>query len=299
MNMILENIKCIQSHIKNTMSIKHYKEGIIGINSNYNLVYIDLYTQTVQTIVHIPSKSFIMDCTMIDESNDTCFIICPKKIIHVDIINRSILSEKNIDFSIHNCTYYKNNTFIGIIQNNICLYNYDTNKLINLIDTNDTIRCLCKMVNSKQDTFEYISNKKLYIYHIRTNILESKPTEYIDINTYKIVNLVDDIHVCTSQAHSCVCLYGVNKERTKCIMGHFDPSFNNIEGVMRVIRHTLQEEYDDIELHIVGGFPYNTSFIKLLDILFASYTLYPKEKINNHVLKPYHVIISNEQVNIY
>ena len=79
MNMILENIKCIQSHIKNTMSIKHYKEGIICINSNYNLVYIDLYTQTVQTIVHIPSKSFIMDCTMIDESNDTCFIICPKK----------------------------------------------------------------------------------------------------------------------------------------------------------------------------------------------------------------------------
>ena len=299
MENILENIKFIQTHIKNTMSIKHYKKGILGIDRHYNLVYIDLYTQTVQNIVKIPSKSFIMDCMMVDESNDTCFVMCPNKIIHVDIINHSILSEKNSKCSMYNYTYYKNNTFIGIIQNSIYLYNYDIDTVTKLIDTNDTVRCICKMVNRKQDTFEYISNKNLYVYHIQTNILESKQTQYVDINTYTITNILDDTHVCTAQVHSCICIYGVNKKQTKCIMGHFDPSFNNIEGVLHDIQKKLKEEYDDIELHMVGGFTHNRSLIKMLNILSSSYSIYLKEKVHNHVLKPYHVIISKQGASVY
>tara|TARA_B110000208_G_scaffold63355_1_gene82226 strand:- start:1671 stop:2570 length:900 start_codon:yes stop_codon:yes gene_type:complete len=299
MNMILENIVCIQSHIKNTMSIKQYKNGIIGIDTDANVIYLNLYTQTIQKIVHIDSKGFIMDCMMVDAANDTCFVMCPNKIIHVDIMAHTILSEKNIDFNIHNCTYYKDNTFIGLIQNSICLYNYDTNTVTTLLDTKESVSCVCKMVNRTLDTFEYISNKKLYVYHIQTNILESKQTKYVDINTYTITDIHDNTCVCTAQVHSCVCIYGVNKGRTKCIMGHFDPSFNNIEGVIHDIQKKLKEEYNEIELHIVGGFVHNTSLIKLLDILSSSYMIYPKEKVHNHVLKPYHVIISKQGTHVY
>ena len=82
-------------------------------------------------------------------------------------------------------------------------------------------------------------------------------------------------------------------------MGHFDPSFNNIEGVLHDIQKNLKEEYDDIELHMVGGFVHNVSFIALLDILSSSYSIYLKERVHNHVLKPYNVIISKQGASVY
>ena len=294
MEVILKNLKYIQTHIRNTFSIKIYKNGVVGIDCDNNLVYIDLYTHSIQKILNLSSQKMFMSPIFIDNVNNNCFIMCVKKIILIDMDHKHIVSEKIIDFGAQHFTYYKDNQFIGFKKNNICLYNYSTNKLITLINTNDKINYLCKMINPKKGTFEYISNKKLYVYNIQSNTINLKQTEYVDVDTYKIVELKNDIHVCTTQAHSCICIYGVNKEKTKCIMGHFSPSFNNIEKVFKNIITTLGEEYKNIDIHMVGGFENNTSFLKMLDVFEDKYTLFLKEKIFNHISKPYNVIISKQ-----
>tara|TARA_B110000977_G_scaffold61795_1_gene84111 strand:- start:556 stop:1437 length:882 start_codon:yes stop_codon:yes gene_type:complete len=287
---IIGNIDFISDHIVTTPNIALYHNGIVGINKDNNLVYLNLYNKSLGATINLNCKYFEMDCLKVDEEKNTCLISCSNQISLVDIINNKITSSKEKNINLANFYYYKNNKLIGITGKNIVLYDFNNNKMDNLLSIDSSI-IYTKYI--KDEIFYYADNKNLYIYDILKGILLKKNTCYIRTNKYSIVDITDNINIISLGIQRCVCFYGINNDRTKCFIVHASPSFNDIENVFNDIRKNFGEEYDKMNINILGGGKNNKSFLYLLNNLSISFNML------QHTLKPYNIIISKTETLIF
>lgn len=59
---ILGNIDFISEHIGSTSNIELYGKGILGINKDSNLVYLNLYNKVVEVEINLNCKYFELGC---------------------------------------------------------------------------------------------------------------------------------------------------------------------------------------------------------------------------------------------
>ena len=287
---ILDNIDFISEHITSTPNIGLYHNGILGINKDKNLVYLNLCNKSLETTINLNCGYFEINCLKIDEKTHTCLISCSTKILLINITNNKIISSKEKKINLMNFYNYKNNKLIGIKNKNIVLYDFNSNIITNLQNIDSPI-IYAKYI--KNDIFYYSDNKNLYTYDILKGVLLKQNTCYIGLNKYSIVDITDDLYIISLGIQRCVCFYGINNDRTKCFIIHISPSFNDIENTFNDIKEHCGDEYDKMTINILGGFKNNKSFQFLLNKLSISFNIY------QHTLKPYNIIISKTETIIF
>jgi len=285
MNFIKESMHFIKEHKLITGCTRIYKNGIISINKNMQLIYLDLISNSTDIITTIDTKQVpFLNVIAIDSENDIFYINLRDKILKINNRNTEIIKKDTNASAVF--TYnsdlicFKKNGIFNIKDKEILLKNLENFKLFNFM--------YCE-----NGDFYIISSKILYIYNIPTNIMTKKNTHYINVNTYDIIDL-KNVNVITTQIQTCVCFYGINKNRTRCFMGHFSPKFGEINLVIDYLKKTLGDEYDKMDKKILGGCLDNKTFNYLYDIL-EDY----KFNILEHTLKMYTIIINEHITKIF
>lgn len=208
----------------------------------------------------------------------------------VDIVNNKIIRNKEKKKCFMNFYYYKNNKLIGISNNNIVSYDFNSDQMTNLLSI-DSAGINVKYI--KDEIFYYVTNQKLYTYDILNNILLEKKTYNVGLNKLYILDITDNINIISLGIQRCVCFYGINNDRTKCFIVHVAPDFNDIDTMFNDIINKCGEEYTKMNINIVGGFKDNKSFNYLLNKLSLSFNML------HHTLKPYNIIISKNETLIF
>ena len=293
---INKNIEYINNNIKNTILIKNYKQGIIGINKESNFVYLDLEKYLTKQI-KLDCEKFYLDCIKVNENENICFIVTTKHVLIIDLHDFTIkstidLSDKDL-FFLSNLCYYKNGNLLGIKKNELINYNI-YNKEKKIVCNNLGIK-FYSFKDILNDIFYFVSDKILYTYNITNNCLLQRKTIYVNVNDYGIYELDQDSYVITLKIHTCVCIYSINKTRDKCFIGHFSPKFENIKQVMNDIKSKLEDSYDDMKIQLLGGNNQNRSYNYLQTMLLPEYNY----KKTQHVLKPYSLMISKKKTIIF
>lgn len=286
-DVINSNIDFINKHIESTIQIDLYKEGILGINRENNLLYLNLTNRTIEANIEIHYNSFMYGCLKCSKE-DECLVLTSKKTLGVDVNTKIISFEFSNNISLTNFVYYKKDKLIGILKDSICIFNINDQSIKNLM-TIDTKYYSLRY--KKDDNFYYVSNKILYIYNILKNTLSKKNTHYINVDEYDVVDITDELNIVTCQIHTCVCIWGINEKRTKCFIGHFSPKFKNINKVIEDIKGRLGDEFNNIKFNILGGCNKNITFNELREYMPEKHNYNPL----HHALKPYNIIISKKE----
>lgn len=302
---MFEKIELINKYVTNKNSIKLYEDGILCISKDSQLIYINIVKDIInnsveekpenisEEIISLDDKFFNMDCLQLDKDRNICYIICPKYIKQIDIKNKKLLEKKDIDFNFSNFCFYKEYTFLGLLNKSIFMYNFFDNKLEKLIDFDYTY---IRFKNIQDNIFSFVSdNNDFYKYDIKNKSLEKKEFEYIPFDKYKIFDITDTI-VGSYQVHMCCCFFGLNKTRTKGFFCHFSNYSENAETIIEEIKTTLKEEYNDMSLYVVGGFSNNKALKYLSEHLkYRDITL---KILPYHIQKQYSIFISVDNVEI-
>ena len=106
----------------------------------------------------------------------------------VDIVNNKIIRNKEKKKCFMNFYYYKNNKLIGISNNNIVSYDFNSDQMTNLLSI-DSAGINVKYI--KDEIFYYVTNQKLYTYDILNNILLEKKTYNVGLNKLYILDITD------------------------------------------------------------------------------------------------------------
>ena len=285
---INSNIDLINKYIQSTVNINIYKEGILGINKENNLIYLNLNNQIIESNIEIKYNSFMFRCLKCNHEDEKCLVLTSKKILYVDIHAGEILLEFFSDINLINFIFYKKDTLIGFLKNRLCIFNINDQLIIKLMNVNTKYY---SMKYLKDEKFYYVSGKKLYMYDILNKDLAEKKTHYIGVDKYDILDISSDLHIVSVQIHTCVCVWGINSDRSKCFIGHFDPKFKNIKKVMEDIKDKLGEEYNNMKINILGGNSNNISYNYLQNVILKDH----EYNLLDHVLKPYNIIISKKE----
>ena len=97
---INSNMDFINKHIRSTIQIKIYKEGILGISRENQLIYLNLNNRNIETNIEIKYKSFMFGCLKCS-SEDKCLVLTGKKTLLIDMATKIILSEFYNNIGLH------------------------------------------------------------------------------------------------------------------------------------------------------------------------------------------------------
>lgn len=101
------NIDFINEHIKSIVNIETYKEGLLGINKENNLIYINITNKIIEKYIKIHYNSFMFRCIKCSSKEGRCLVLTAKKILYVDVASETILSEFATDINLINFIFIK------------------------------------------------------------------------------------------------------------------------------------------------------------------------------------------------
>ena len=285
---ITGNMEFINTHLSNTtMAIENFKKGILGRRGE-SIIYMDLNQKTIEMEIYTGREPYLMNCIRLIPESDLCLILANKKMLLVNIQNGTILINQTCDCNLNSFVFYNSNKLIGVLNNYISTFDINDLSVKKLFRVNTNYLAVSSFQNQ---LFYYVANKQLNTYSISNNIHTVHHTHYIDVDSYSIVDLNNGTHVVTTQIHTCVCIYGINSDRTKCFVGHFSPQFKNPKGVIQDLKTQLGDQYHEMSINILGGYPNNNTYKYFLNILPDNKQYNPE----HHVLKPYSIIVSKEE----